>query len=29
VPTHPSLSTLFREYNKYLARSLAAALRSQ
>ena len=29
VPTRPSFSTLFREYNKYLARSLAAALRPQ
>ena len=29
VPTRPSFSTLFREYNKYLARSLASALRPQ
>ncbi len=29
VRTRPSFSTLFREYNKYLARSLASALRPQ
>lgn len=29
VPTRPSLGALLREYNKYLARSLASALRPQ
>ena len=29
VPTRPSFSTLFREYHKLLARSVAAALRPQ